>query len=146
VARRSIYFHRRLRDLGPTYLGCPTDCTRPARDQDDDCRRCEYKIQWAAFLKECREEIAVKSPGPVADEKWPVETVLDQLDFVTSLDSEVGGRVIRPRWTFLTALLVKVYRGELGKARAIDAWEREQEAEERRREYEQNWGSGRRGR
>lgn len=142
MARRSIYYHRRLHDLGPSYLGCPADCSRPARDQEDDCARCEYKIQRAQFLAECREEISLKSPGVWADEKWPVEELLDQLAFVTGLDSDVGGRGIRPDWTFLTALLVRVYRDEVSKSRAIDAWEREQEAKERQREYEANWGRG----
>lgn len=142
MARRSIYLHRRLHDLGPTYLGCPSDCVRPARDQADGCRTCEYTIQWAAFRRECGEEIALKSPGPEADEKWPVDLVLEHLNFVTGLDAEVGGKVIRPDWLFFTALLVKVYRDELGKSRAIDAWERKLEDDERRREYEANWGHG----
>jgi hypothetical protein len=94
----------------------------------NECPRCEYMIQYKAFKAECEKAIAVKSPGPSDDDRWPLKVVLDDVGVVSSLDAQVRGKGTGPQWSVLTGILVAVYRDELAKSRAEDAWNANQEA------------------
>lgn len=128
VARKSIYFHKRVHKLGPGYYNCPSDCTRKQADMRNGCPTCEYMIQWNGFKAECEKEIAKNSPGPQADIDWPVSLILHYLNDVSTFDTQVRGKGYNPNWTVTTLALIGVYRDELQKSRAEDDWNREQEA------------------
>jgi hypothetical protein len=92
------------------------------------CPRCEYMIQWNGFKAECEKAIAQKSPGPKADEDWPISLILRYLNDVSTIDTQVRGKGYNGNWTVLTSALIGVYRDELQKSRAEDDWNREQTA------------------
>ncbi len=119
VARRSLYFHKRIAELGPTYAGCPTNCTRREQDRFAGCPRCEYQIQRKGFERECKAELEKVAMRLDDTERWPLEHLLDALSLVASAASTKG---IGRKWTVPFAKLVAIYRDEKAKMKAVEDW------------------------
>lgn len=131
VCRKKLYFERRIYKLGPAYYGCsspPTDCTGPKSDIRNGCPRCEYTVQRKIFEVETQKLLKRNSPGPKANAEWPLKYLLDAVNTV-SRSHVMARKGYERNWSVLTARLVEIYRDEVSKMRAADAWNREQEYE-----------------
>jgi hypothetical protein len=129
VARRRLILARRIAKLGPKYANCPVDCEVCKRDEGRERPKCEYTIQRKIWEAETLKELKAGRTSPEEDIKWPLKHLEQSLGTVSFASS---GRKAghHPKWSIVTAYLVDIYRDEVSKLEAIDAWRRRQDAKD----------------
>lgn len=125
VARKCIYFQKRVAKLGPGYFDCnekQNSCTR-RRDAkpEQGCPNCEYTIQYKIFIRELDNEIRrLKRTTWAGNHKWPNPKLIRLVSEIASISGSTKTR--DGNWTVVIDTLVSVYRDESAKISYVDTF------------------------
>jgi hypothetical protein len=128
VVRRYLYFLRGVsEDLGPTYMGCPVECTAPNADKRNGCPNCLYQIRYKNFEKKCQ-ELFKKLEGYKRqdDFDWPIPRLTEYMTDAMRAAGQTRRGHAR-NWNVILGRLVDIYRDESNRMSSIDSWNHRQQ-------------------
>jgi hypothetical protein len=128
VVRRYLYFLRGVsEDLGPTYMGCPVECTAPGADRRNGCPKCAYQIRYKNFEKKCQELFKkLEGYNRQDDLDWPIPKLIEYMTDAMRANGQTK-RGHGRNWNIILGRLVDIYRDESGRMSAIDSWNHRQQ-------------------
>jgi hypothetical protein len=123
VVRKYLYFQRGVsEDLGPTYMGCPVECTAPGADKRNGCPKCQYQIRYKGFETACAKAFKkLEGYKPEHDNLWPIPKLIEYMTDAMRANGQLK-RGYGRKWNVILGRLVDIYRDESGRMSAIDSW------------------------
>jgi hypothetical protein len=136
VAWKLTVHNDALCELDGSYDACPTNCTRPERDQKRGCPECAVSQMYEQTVEEVGEELEklARDRGyPDGHKwKWSLDKLMQDVGTISSIDASVDGSGYRGEWPVNVKSMVMILREERASLRRAKLAEKEQEIERER--------------